>query len=301
MDFLGDRKNVYSQLGEDGIIEAILSRLPSTDGWCVEFGAWDGIYLSNTRNLIENKNYRAVLIEADKFSFKHLTENLKDKPGVVAINAFVGFSGANTLDALLAKTECTRNFDLLSIDVDGNDIHIWRATKLYRPKVVCIEYNPTIPTEVDFEQPANAKVKWGCSLAALVRLGKEKGYELVCANELNAFFVLSEIFAGLGVADNAPAALRPYDAPRTFVFGGYDGTVLLSGDLVFKWHGGDFSVKDIQPLPRILRKYPLDYTRWQRIGFRLYMGLRAVRSRLRSGAHKVAVGVLHMSGINRSL
>jgi hypothetical protein len=58
-------KNIYSQCGEDGIIEEILTRigrvLPS-DNWCVEFGAWDGVQWSNTCNLIRNKADRAVLI-----------------------------------------------------------------------------------------------------------------------------------------------------------------------------------------------------------------------------------------------
>lgn len=51
---LEHKKDVYSQTGEDGIIETILSTIGDRDGWCVEFGAWDGQYLSNTRNLIEN-------------------------------------------------------------------------------------------------------------------------------------------------------------------------------------------------------------------------------------------------------
>ncbi len=39
-------KNVYSQTGEDGVIEKILDILPDRDSWCVEFGAWDGVHLS---------------------------------------------------------------------------------------------------------------------------------------------------------------------------------------------------------------------------------------------------------------
>jgi len=57
--------NVHSGTGEDGVIGEILDRLPETDRWCVEFGAWDGLNLSNTRHLIESRGYAAVLIEAD--------------------------------------------------------------------------------------------------------------------------------------------------------------------------------------------------------------------------------------------
>nr|VFK56242.1 MAG: hypothetical protein BECKTUN1418F_GA0071002_10832 [Candidatus Kentron sp. TUN]VFK61659.1 MAG: hypothetical protein BECKTUN1418D_GA0071000_115613 [Candidatus Kentron sp. TUN]VFK62495.1 MAG: hypothetical protein BECKTUN1418E_GA0071001_10812 [Candidatus Kentron sp. TUN] len=59
------RRNVYSQTGEDGIIEKILDIIPRNDKWCVEFGAWDGSFLSNTRHLIEHKGFSAVLIEAE--------------------------------------------------------------------------------------------------------------------------------------------------------------------------------------------------------------------------------------------
>ena len=51
------KKNIYSQFGEDGIIEEILKRLKNKiNKTCVEFGAWDGIHLSNTYNLIKNHN-----------------------------------------------------------------------------------------------------------------------------------------------------------------------------------------------------------------------------------------------------
>lgn len=58
--------NIYSQTGEGGVIAKILAMLPETDHWCVEFGAWDGLFLSNVRRLIEENDYSAILIEGDK-------------------------------------------------------------------------------------------------------------------------------------------------------------------------------------------------------------------------------------------
>ena len=58
-------KNYTSQFGEDGILERALELLPALDRWCVEFGAWDGKYLSNTYSLIEKHEYSAIMIEAD--------------------------------------------------------------------------------------------------------------------------------------------------------------------------------------------------------------------------------------------
>ena len=67
-------KKIYSQFGEDGIINEILNRLKNDnlDKYCVEFGARDGVSDSNTYNLIKNHNYKAVLIEGDKKYFKRL-------------------------------------------------------------------------------------------------------------------------------------------------------------------------------------------------------------------------------------
>jgi len=71
-------KNIFSQFGEDGIIEEILNRLGrNSDKLCCEFGAWDGSHLSNVYNLILNKNFKGILIEADPKKFKNLLKKKK--------------------------------------------------------------------------------------------------------------------------------------------------------------------------------------------------------------------------------
>ena len=75
-------RKYYSQNGEDGIIEEILDRLSkhvALDGWCSEFGAWDGVYLSNTCYFIREKNYRAILIEGNVEKVQELTRNFPDE------------------------------------------------------------------------------------------------------------------------------------------------------------------------------------------------------------------------------
>jgi hypothetical protein len=86
--------DVYSQNGEDGIIEEIINRLPNDklDYWCVEFGAWDGVYLSNTCNLIRHSNYKAVLIEADKKRYTQLLGNFPSD-NVIKLNKWINFEG----------------------------------------------------------------------------------------------------------------------------------------------------------------------------------------------------------------
>ena len=174
MRLLDFAANTHSQKGEDGVLAKILQTLPATDRWCVEFGAWDGRHLSNTCNLIENSGYSAVLIEPNSKRFADLTELHRKNPKMHCINKFVGFGKDNSLDTLLANTPIPAQFDLLSIDIDGNDYHAWAATSAYTPKVVCVEFNPTIPTEVEFVQPADPVVSQGSSLLSLTLLGKKR-------------------------------------------------------------------------------------------------------------------------------
>jgi hypothetical protein len=69
------RRDVHSQTGEEEVIEKILDVIGETNKWCVEFGAWDGLHLTNTRHLIEQKHYSAVLIEGDDRRFCELERN----------------------------------------------------------------------------------------------------------------------------------------------------------------------------------------------------------------------------------
>lgn len=261
------RSNTYSQTGEDGIIAKMLEILPQKNKWCVEFGASDGIHASNTRNLIEKQDYSAVLIEGNKTVFKKLQNNYSENSNVITINTFVGFDKKNNLDHVLENIATPANFDFLSIDIDGNDFHVWKAVQKYRPKIVCIEFNPTIPTEVDFVQPPNPRTNQGASLLSLVKLGKEKGYELVSVLPFNAFFVRSEYYPLYEIRDNSPTTLRANLDHVTYLFTGYDGSVLLRGCKNLPWHGMELIESRMQLLPGFLRQYPGNYTRIKKMLF----------------------------------
>lgn len=265
---LDRRKNVYSQYGEDGIIAAIFDEFEKQklklDRWCVEFGAWDGKHLSNTRNLIDN-GYSAILIEGDRKRFLQLE---KDSMGtkVTPINAFVGCP--DSLDLILSGTDTPINYDFCSIDIDGNDYHVWQAVEVYRPKVVCIEFNPTIATECIFVQDKNPKLFQGASLLAFVQLAKDKGYELVCTTETNAIFVTKELFGFLCIMDNHPATLRAETSMVTYLFTGFDGTVFMRGGCYNPWH--NFKIKERQIFPKWVRGHYDNLTFIQRVGRKLF-------------------------------
>lgn len=265
------KRDVYSQAGEDGIIEKILEVIPQNDKWRVEFGAWDGLFLTNTRYLIESKGFSAVLIEADKNKFRKLQRNYSHRDNVITINKFVGFREDDNLDQILSTTPIPYDFDFLSIDIDGNDFHVWKSISKYRSKVVVIEFNPTIPTHIRFVQPADPSLNQGAGLLPLVELGKEKGYELVSVLPGNAFFVREEYYPLFQMESNAPEVLRTSLDAITYLFSGFDGRVFLHGRCRLLWHGIDLKESKLQHLPRFLRKYPGNYSTLQKLMFALYL------------------------------
>jgi len=224
--------------GEDGIIEYIFSVIGAANKQCVEFGAWDGKHFSNTWNLIENHGWRGVLIEGDRERYSRLPTSYSDPRKNVYINKFVTWYGEHKLDEILGGTFLSTDFDLLSIDVDGVDWHILASLNDYRPRVIIVEYNPSIPNNVGFVQAASEAVSQGSSLLSFKNLGLEKGYELVFATDTNAFLVRSDLYGRLGLAANTLDAIRPGDAYQTMIFQLYDGTIVTCGRQDLIWQRG---------------------------------------------------------------
>lgn len=267
-------RNDYSQCGEDGILEKILDMIPATgDRWCVEFGAWDGQHLSNTCRLTESCGFSSVLIEGDPHKAAALKRRFANDTHVYPMNRFVGFTDEDSLDTILAETPIPQCFDVLSIDIDGNDYHVWKACRVYQPKVVVIEFNPTIPTEVEFVQPADTKISQGCGLMPLVELGRQKGYELVCVTLCNAIFVRQEYFELFGISDNRPQVMRTDTSAVTWIFSGFDGQVILAGNQKLPWHNLRFRASNVQQIPGIFRAYPHHYGPVRKTFFKVYKKL----------------------------
>jgi len=247
-------RSVTSQGGEDGIIKKILDVISNTNKWCVEFGSWDGKNCSNTYDLITNKGYSAVLIEGNTKRFKKLIETFKDNNKVIPVNTFVGFEENDNLDKILESTPIPVDFDLLSIDIDGNDYHIWDDVRDYKPKVVVIEFNATIPSPVEFVQPRDMRVTQGSSLLSITKLAKSKNYELVAVTGGNAIFVDSMYFDLFGIRNNSVKVMRTDESAITYIFCGYDGEVFLRGYRMMPWQQIAYKESKVQQLPKWSRK-----------------------------------------------
>ena len=182
---------VYSQCGEDGVLRRIFECLGCRHRYFVEFGAWDGRHLSNTANLRLHHGWQGLLMEGSDRADGELVKR--------------EFVDAENVNELFARYGVPRDFDLLSIDIDGNEYWVWKAIEDFAPRVVVIEYNIFFAPGVARTIPYRRDHRWdetsyhGASLSALDKLGREKGYSLVHADGWapNAFFVLDrELPAG---------------------------------------------------------------------------------------------------------
>lgn len=212
---------ITSQGGEDGIILEIFKRIKTKNKFCIEFGTYDGYEYSNTWNLIINHNWRAVLIEPNSKNFKIVKKRYEKTKRVMCLNEYVYHEGKNKLDNLLKLTKAPKNFDLLSIDVDGNDYHIWNTLALYRPRVVIIENNPTMPPNIYFiGPPGNTDI--GSSARAIVKLAEKKGYELIAHTGNNCIFIVKEEFNKLKVKPVKLEEIFDYDSV-SYLMSTFDG------------------------------------------------------------------------------
>jgi len=251
----GFRRNVTSQLGEDGIIEKIFEIVGAENRFCMEFGAWDGKHYSNSWNLLKNAGWRGLLIEANAEKFVQLEAEYADRPDVETRNVLVATVGAQSLDALLAAAGAPKDLDFLCIDIDGNDWHIWKSLTRFAPRLIAVEFNPSVPNDVIFIQDDDGSVNHGASLLALIELGKAKGYELVATTDWNAFFVPRALYPAFGIEDNGIYAMHDPMYFESRLFQLYDGTLVLTGCKQLLWSNVTIDQEDIQVLPKALRKY----------------------------------------------
>ena len=282
------KSNITSSHGEDGILEKIFETIGEESKWCVELGALNGKHDSNVWNLLKNKGWSGVLIEADQTYYEKCVAEYSDTPSAHSIQAFISFEGENSLDAVLATTAIPKEFDLFVLDIDGNEYHVWDSLINYQPRVMVVEFNPSIPIDVAFIQPKDMSVYQGSSLRALQELAQRKGYELVATNEANAFFVLKELFPQFGITNNSLEALRTDLQFETKLFQLYDGTFMLSGNTKLIWLNKEINQADLQVVPKRKRLYPArispnDFVRSLKYLVRrmpLYDSIQKIRKRL---------------------
>lgn len=185
MNLVDHYADTYSQFGEDGMIAHLLDVIGVEHRVAVEFGASDGISCSNTARLWRDQGWKALLIEPDHQRFEELEGNAGPFD-TICRRALVTPTGPVSIDALLAEHDID-GVDYMSIDIDGDDYWIFEAMTA-RPRIVSIEFNPTIPPHLSV-RPGYLGQTIGSSAKALVDLAAERGYRFVGASYCNVFLV----------------------------------------------------------------------------------------------------------------
>jgi len=194
---------VFSQNGEDGIIQYLIKSLKLKKIKFVEIGTED-YSESNTRYIFETTRCDGLIIDP----LKNLKDKVKNtvtnfwKNNLLIINDFASPSNINLI---LEKNNFNNNIDLFSIDIDGVDYWIIKELKKNISKIFVAEYNPYFGSKLEISAPNLEKfdrfkyhpsgVCWGASLKAMINLMKKKGYTFLGSNRLNcnSFFVLNEL------------------------------------------------------------------------------------------------------------
>ena len=193
---------IFSQFGEDGIIQYLINNLNISSKKFIEFGV-ENYTESNTRFLLENDNWSGLILDSSLQNINFIKkQNYYWRFDVLAVHSFIT---PENINQILKDNNYEGKIGILSIDVDGNDYWILKAIEIVNPDILIVEYNAifgpeksvSIKYKKDFSRPGEGleKLIYGCSLAALTNLCKKKNYSLVCCNKNgnNAFFVKNDI------------------------------------------------------------------------------------------------------------
>jgi hypothetical protein len=223
---------VYSQWGEDGIIQFLIRNVEITVKVFVEFGVEDYAE-ANTRFLLVNDSWSGVILDGSARNIQRIREDRLYWG--YDLKAECAFITRENINDILLKNGVSGDIGLLSIDIDGNDYWVWQAITCISPRIVVCEYNSffgptrrvTIPYRADFNQRTAhfSSAYWGASAAALTHLASTKGYALVGSNSAgnNLFFVRNDVIKNL----------RVYTAQEAYTRAGFRNTRDQQGRLDF--------------------------------------------------------------------
>jgi len=175
----------YSQFHEDALVDGLFSKIGTTNKILCDIGASDGQEFSNTRFFMESPGWDGAFIEPNPDSYRQLTKLYpEEKCSQTAI------TGDNTIDGLLEQMSFPRRFDLLNIDIDGQDYYVWADMVKYQARVVVIEWSPYVP--LDFIPVRGSDGDGGrnqTGLFPMLRLARHKGYSVVALTAVNLICV----------------------------------------------------------------------------------------------------------------
>jgi hypothetical protein len=193
---------VFSQWGEDGIIQYLVNNLDITRRTFIEFGVED-FNESNCRFLMVKDQWHGFVIDGSTANIAQLRDSYyywKHR-----LNSKAAFITRENISQLLDESGFEKDLGLLSVDIDGVDYHVLEALHDWKPAILIVEYNDAFgwrrPVSVPYDPAFTRRQKhysnqyWGANLPAFHYLASKRGYALVGTNRVgsNAFFVRREL------------------------------------------------------------------------------------------------------------
>jgi hypothetical protein len=229
---------VYSQGDEDGILAEIFRRIGVTDRRFIEFGCGDG--LENNTSYLALQGWQGLWIDSLEHNESAIRKRWAEALASGQLTLQRAFITATNINDLISANGFSGEIDLLSVDIDSNDYHVWEAISVVQPRVVCVEYNAKYPPPFRWVMPRDDSYVWdgtdrmGASLSALADLGERKGLALVGCDIIgtNAFFVRHDLAVGKFAEPFTPE--NHYHPPRYYLtfgfFSGHSASSQFSGN-----------------------------------------------------------------------
>ena len=193
---------VFSQWGEDGIIQFLIHEVEIEHETFIEFGVED-FFESNCRYLLMSSDWKGFVIDSSTDNILQLKNSyFYWKYELQALAAFID---KDNINELLAKSNFDRDLGILSVDIDGNDYHILNAINAFKPRIIISEFNPcfgseravTVPYDPKFQRTEkhHSNLYFGASIKAIKHLLNDKGFTLVGTGRTggNAYFVRNDL------------------------------------------------------------------------------------------------------------
>ncbi len=188
---------VFSQHGEDGIINEIFKRIGTTNKQFFEFGAGNG--LENNSIFLLTQGWSGIWVEGSNKNYNILCsifKNAINNKKLIIKNEIIN---ENNINKFVKANSINEEIDFMSIDIDGNDYYIWKALEI-KPRVLCIEFNASFPPNSEFldkisDEFWDNSLWFGASIDVMTKLAHSKGYSLVCVDSsgTNLFFLRNDV------------------------------------------------------------------------------------------------------------
>lgn len=197
---------VFSQWGEDGIIQYLINKIPIEHKIFVEFGV-ENYTEANTRFLLMNNNWKGLIIDGSKKNIDYVKSD--DRYWKHDLQAVCSFITRENINDLIRNANIEGDIGLLSIDIDGNDYWVFENIDVIKPRIIICEYNSifgaeqevSVPYKQDFYRTKEhySNLYFGASILSLCKLADKKGYYFIGSTSAgnDAFFVRKDLCENL--------------------------------------------------------------------------------------------------------